>query len=213
MSELVRYLKFSLSSYWRVSSGKGAAAVADSLVLRDGDGLPVLPGKAVKGLLRDAMEMATLSGAVTKNRVERWFGSSLPGHSSGEGGDDQERLLEQGRFSSREGELWFGSATLPTAWTNWARASGSGNETQDILGALFSLQASTAIDDDGTAKEGSLRVAEVAVPMELTAQVRGPGGDLSWLDDLRVSLPLLRALGSRRNRGFGRVDVSLEERE
>lgn len=200
-----RTLKFHLSSYWRVSSGKGADSLADVLVLRDANGLPIIPGRGVKGLLRDAMNLATLSGAVPAKNVDRWFGSALPGYSSD--AEEHEQKLEAARFESKEADLWFGSARLPGSWGEWARQ----NADSDILQALFAFQSSTAIDDQGVAEQHSLRVTEVAVPMELEAEVRGPDDDLSWVQDLKASLPLLRYLGSRRNRGLGRVDVTLEE--
>ena len=211
----VRTLKFSLSSFWRVSSGAGAEAQADSVVVRDAHGLPIIPGRAIKGLLRDAMNLATLSGAVSDHRLQRWFGSPLPGQSPGEkppgDGDEQELRLEQGRFSTEEGALWFGSAKLPKKWTAWVPSQGE--EAKRVVDSLFTLVSSTAIDGKGVAREHSLRVNEVAVPMDLRAEIHGPDDDLAWVEDIRTSLPLLRALGSRRNRGFGRVDVTLEEKQ
>lgn len=200
-----RTLKFDLSSYWRVSSGKGGDALADTLVLRDASGLPVIPGRAVKGLLRDAMNLASLSGAVSPASILRWFGSELPGYSI----ENEEHLqkLEEARYQTNEADLWFGSATLPSSWTSWARK----HRDSEVLQSLFAFQSSTAIDTNGMAQQHSLRVAEVAVPMELRAEVRGPDGDVSWVQDLKTCLPLLRYMGSRRNRGLGRVDVSLEE--
>lgn len=200
-----RTLKFDLSSYWRVSSGKGGDALADTLVLRDANGLPVIPGRAVKGLLRDAMNLASLSGAVSGASITRWFGSQLPGYSVED--EEQAQKLEEARYQTTESDLWFGSATLPSNWTSWARE----HRDSEVLQALFAFQSATAIDEAGMAKQHSLRVSEVAVPMELRAEVRGPDDDLSWVQDLKSCLPLLRYLGSRRNRGLGRVDVTLEE--
>lgn len=209
-----RTLKFSLSSYWRIGSGKGAGATADELVLRDGSGLPIIPGRTVKGLLREAMNLATLSGAVAPERVRRWFGSPLAGHAEGEprptDGDEQETLLEQGRFQSQEGALWFGTASLPETWRRWALTEDSDTK-RDVVSALFTYLSSTAIDAKGVAQDHTLRVTEAAVPMELRAEVRGPEGDDAWVKDLKTCLPLLRALGSRRNRGLGRVDVTMED--
>ena len=200
-----RTLKFHLSSYWRVSSGKGADALADILVLRDANGLPIIPGRAVKGLLRDAMNLATLSGTVRPKNILRWFGSDLPGYSAQ--AEEHEQKLEAARFETTEADLWFGSAHLPGSWGEWARE----NRDSEILRSLFAFQSATAIDDHGMAEQHSLRVSEVTVPLELQAEVRGPDDDLSWIQDLKATLPLLRYLGSRRNRGLGRVDVTLED--
>ncbi len=83
-----RLLKFRLSSYWHIGSGAGGDAVADSLVNRDAQGLPTIPGRTIKGLLRDAMGLATLSARVAPERVARWFGSLVrqrPGQTRGTG--------------------------------------------------------------------------------------------------------------------------------
>ena len=53
-------LELDLSSYWHIGSGKGADAVADAVVLKDEAGLPVVPGRTLKGLLRDCMENVPL---------------------------------------------------------------------------------------------------------------------------------------------------------
>ena len=41
---------------WHCGSGLAAGADADALVIKDSDRLPFLPGKTVKGLLREGME-------------------------------------------------------------------------------------------------------------------------------------------------------------
>lgn len=211
MQAKVRKLRFDISSYWRVGSGKGSDAIADAMILRDSNGLPHIPGKAIKGLLRDAMTLASVSGAVASSQIEKWFGSALAGFDEhANSGDDQERILEEGRFKSSEGCLWFGSAKLSKEWQDWASAA-SDEDKKDVLAALVVLQASTAIDRDGVAKEHSLRTAEAAVPMTLTAELRGPSDDEQWVKDVKACLPLIRALGSNRNRGLGRVQISLEE--
>lgn len=201
-------LKLDLASYWHIGSGRGAGALADAIVLRGPDNLPLVPGRTLKGLLRDAMLTLVEADVVPMERLVRWFGSPLPGHDQDEAsdGDAWGRKLEQGRFSTEAGALWIGSAQLPPAWRAWGRAQGAEDPT---VGALFTYLASTAIDERGVAKEGTLRVAEVAVPMPLAAEIRGPA-DGTWIADIEACLPLVRAVGSRRNRGFGRVSLSLE---
>jgi len=39
--------------YWHIGSGMGAGAVADAVVLKDERGLPYVPGKTIKGLVRE----------------------------------------------------------------------------------------------------------------------------------------------------------------
>ncbi len=214
MKEITKKVRFSLSSYWRIGSGRGSDAVADELVLRDPNGLPVIPGRTIKGLLRDALGIAGQSGVVSQEEISRWFGTPIAGGFDGVG-DKQEAALEEGRFLSEEGSLWFGSAQLSSDWQNWARQAklqeDPRSKDQAILSELFRLQSSTAIDELGVAQENSLRVAEVAVPMDLVAEIRGPASDKGWAEALGQAFPVLRALGSRRSRGYGRVDVSWED--
>ncbi|CAN0395443.1 unnamed protein product, partial [Phaeothamnion confervicola] len=205
--QMKRRLKLSISSLWRVGSGKGSGPQADELVLRDAQGLPFVPGRALKGLLRDAMELASLSGSVAPERITKLFGSALPQPGKDQ---DQDQQMESGRFSSEEGELWIGSAKLPETWNRWVEST-SEEESFSILSSLFTHVSSTAIDANGVAAKHSLRVAEVAMPMDLGADIQGAPNDESWAEDIKKALPLLRALGSRRNRGYGRVDVTLEE--
>lgn len=51
-------MKYSLTfySYWHCGSGLAAGADLDALVVRDADGLPFVPGKTIKGLMRQAYE-------------------------------------------------------------------------------------------------------------------------------------------------------------
>ena len=42
-------------SYWHCSSGLSAGADIDTLVLKNADNLPYVPGRTMKGLVRDAI--------------------------------------------------------------------------------------------------------------------------------------------------------------
>lgn len=199
---LSKHVRFDFLSFWQAGSGLGAEAAADSVVARDETGLPYLPGRTVKGLLRDAMDLA----AVPRERILLWFGSENMSPRTNEESETDVRL-EQSRFTNTPGALWFGSALLPEPWRRWARA----NPGAEVTAALFRHVASTAIDASGVALDKTLRVAEVAVPMSLRARVSGPADDERWIDDLREALPLLRAAGTRRHRGYGRLRCTLED--
>ncbi len=43
--------------YWHLSSGLSAGAKLDSTVIKDADGLPYVPGKTLKGLVREMAEL------------------------------------------------------------------------------------------------------------------------------------------------------------
>lgn len=204
MTDLI--LKLDLLSYWHAGSGRGAAALADALVVRDDAGLPYLPGRTVKGLVRDAMELAEAAGIVERGRTESWLGTPSGGVRTGDD-DEPERLLEARRHETEPGVLWFGSAKLPESWLAWARSADS--DGKSIIDQLYAYVASTAIDKEGVAAEHTLRVSEVTVPMTLRAVVKGPDEE-GWVEDVRAAIPLLRCLGARRQRGYGRVRAEVE---
>lgn len=52
----MRY-KVTFYDFWHLGSGVSAGATMDSLVVKDSDGLPYVPGKTIKGLVREMTEL------------------------------------------------------------------------------------------------------------------------------------------------------------
>ena len=52
MKEIKYYLQF--VSYWSCGSGLDAGVESDVLPIKDAEGLPFVPGKTIKGVLREA---------------------------------------------------------------------------------------------------------------------------------------------------------------
>lgn len=192
-------LSFELLGYWHAGTGRGDGERADAMVQRTAGGLPFLPGRTVKGLLRATAEVGLAASLVKEDELKAWFGSPLLGDG------DRVRDLEEARFATEPGALRFSSATLGPVWEAWASEG-----EPDQLAPLFATLASTAIDEQkGVARERTLRTIEVAVPMTLVATVEGPEG--RWPGVFRELAPFLRSLGSGRNRGLGRVSLTVKE--
>ena len=49
--------KVEFFDYWHLGSGVSAGAALDSLVVKDSHGLPYVPGKTIKGLIRDMVKL------------------------------------------------------------------------------------------------------------------------------------------------------------
>jgi hypothetical protein len=209
-------LRFELQAWWQAGTGKGDGVVADAVVALDRHGLPYLPGRTVKGLLRAAARTAAEVGRAhwRDGAVERRFGSELPKDASSD--RKRQERLDDARFDTKGGTLVFDSATLGDAWAAWA--DGANNADRQLLRELL---ASTAInnttgkdatvtgtDATGTAKDATLRTVEVAAPMTLFADVHGPDNE-PWAEAIAEILPLIRGVGTQRNRGFGRVQVEV----
>jgi hypothetical protein len=65
------YYTLQFFDYWHISSGLSGGSRLDGLVIKDGDGLPYVAGKIIKGLAR---EMAELLG--DNEFVKECFGSA-----------------------------------------------------------------------------------------------------------------------------------------
>lgn len=201
-------ITFKLLSYWHAGTSHGEGAELDATVARTAAGLPYLPGRTVKGLLRFGTLAAEQAEAVDPGRTEALFGTDVPAKA----GDDRERKLEERRFQTRPGTLRFESAVLVdakgdrSAWERYAAEKAAKSHVEH----LFAELSSTAIDKDGVAQDQSLRSIEVTVPVTLVAEVSGPADDAGWIDALREGALFLHGLGVGRNRGLGRVEVSVE---
>jgi len=187
-----------LRSYWHAGAGRGGGAVLDAVVHRDGNGLPVLPGRHLKGLLRDALERAeAYQWPGYTNLATRVFGARA-------GAD---------RSPDSVATVRVGDAALPDELTAWLAGTSEGRA---LIPNLYRGIYATAVDHDtGTARDMSLRGIEVTVPLELRARIEPVSADgpppEGWADHLRDVLPLIDAVGAHRTRGLGRAVLSLEE--
>ena len=180
---MIAKLTIELLSYWQVGSGRGRGADADALALKDRHGLPYLPGKSLKGLLREGLQICEDSKAIDAGRTNQWMGTPAKESSS----------------PSKPGLLRMENATLEQSEAQWL-ASEDGAAARS---ALYDTVASTKLDDKGMAQKSTLRTIEICVPVTLHARIRGPqGGD--WIADLEKACSVIRAVGAHRRRGLGR---------
>jgi len=193
-------LTIELFSWWHAGSGLGRGGDADALVIRDRDGLPYLPGKTLKGLLRDAVQLAEDHGRLPAGTTERMFGANDPTTL-----DPRGQHADYDPTPREPGQITVTNATLPDDLADWLRAGGEARKA-----ALFDTISSTALNRAGVVEPHTLRTIEVCPPLTLTATVSGPE-DAGWLDTLKRYAPLIRSLGSHRHRGLGRCQVTVAD--
>lgn len=188
--------KIKFFSYWHTGSGLSGGAETSLRAIKDEDGLPFIPGKTLKGLLREA---ATNINSLSKNLVKQDFIDILFGL-----GEDRH---EDGRFSP--GQCFFSNATLSEYLTQELAMAPSRKKH------LFTNMAFTSIDEHGLAKDKTLRQVEFTVPLTLYATLvdfPSSGDSLGQSDDnleqLKTCFKWVKKLGSNRNRGFGRCEFS-----
>jgi len=195
MSTLSFQLNLDIRSYWRAGSGDGGGAYADLLVIKK-QGLPYLPGKQLKGLLKNAMTTCVQAQVnsnpkiIPKTIIDELFG-------------------QEGATS--KGLIEISNATLPVIEKQWLL------EDKGRIKMLYHTKDSQAVDyATGTTKPGSLRTMEVAVPMQLCAEINLTsainGYNIEQIKKwMEYSCQLITHIGANRNRGLGRVNITLVE--
>lgn len=209
-----RVLTVLLLDTWHVGTGRGVGHHLDAVIDLDIDGLPCVPGRMLRGLIRDACEC-----------LEAW------GHASGLTGAPRVAALFGGLSErsdapcpqvSSPGHLGVSAARLPSALREAIRASdkeilaeekqsqkhAEGSSTLAMALRMTSFQ--TALDArTGCAKPESLRGIELAVPMALEATIELWPADQVQADGawrlLGAALPLVLSLGAHKTRGHGRT--------
>lgn len=168
---------------WHCGSGLAAGADLDALVVKDDNGMPFVPGKTVKGLIREAtFDYLNLSQKFNNETFIEAFGETP---NKGEGPEKMEK-----------GKMFFGNATIDA------------DTYEQLVNAkaqrfLFRKKTSTSIDDDGTAKEHSLRSMQTTVAMELCGEIIDvPEGEIK--DAIETAMGFIKCMGQGRNRGLGR---------
>lgn len=191
---------FSMQSFWHIGSGQEGGAYADALMLKSHLGLPIIPGKSIKGLLKEAF---------TKAEDNNWFDTkSLP---------LTEMLFGLGNTQglTNQGLLQFTNAELHPAEQSQLIAE------PQLKTSLYQVITNTAIDETtGVAKDTSLRSIEVCIPLTLQAQITINTNHhlyekfhltigetfAKWLQQV---LALITELGAKRHRGFGETIITM----
>ena len=171
-------------SDWHCGSGLSSGADLDALVIKDQNRLPFIPGKTMKGLVREAIEE---------------INEFLPAEEK----KTQDAINEVfGKEENVQGCCFFTNAHLDEQLQNEITE----NKLQKYL---YRTMASTAIDENGIADEHSLRSMEVTVPCELKGEIPHVPDDFSSL--FKKGLSFIKRLGQNRNRGLGRCTIKIEE--
>ncbi|MFA7090824.1 MAG: RAMP superfamily CRISPR-associated protein [Arcobacteraceae bacterium] len=175
--------KVTFLDYWHLSSGLSAGAKLDSMVVRDNDNLPYIPGKTLKGLVREMAELTNNYDFVCK-----CFGSSS---------DEKDKFYSKEKIVS---ECYFSNIEIEE------------NTKKTIIdktlhNQLFDEIASTKIDKNGIAQSGSLREIEVVIPISLFGEIKNIPQE--YKQQMKNSLKKVKRMGLNRNRGLGRCKVEI----
>ena len=188
------YYKIEFYSYWHAGAGLSAGTYADMIVNKTRDGFPYLPGRTIKGLLREAAEnIHTLSGdLVSQSFINDVFGFRT----------------ELGFVSQEEtpaATCFFSNAHLSPALERQLQQDKDQNY-------LYQVLSSTQLDENGVAKDKSLRQLEVSIPLILYATIEDfpeEDGKSNYREQLGYCMQWVKQLGLNRSRGLGRCKFSM----
>ena len=198
-------IKITLKSPLCMGSGYSFANIVDSDVCFDSYGIPYIPSKRLKGCFKECAENV-LSSIITKEQVKKIFGEACQSKSEGivignahiENYSDIVKELKY--IQSKNKELI---------------------SSKDILEKFTTIQAQTALNENGVAEENSLRFTRTVnryspvkdgEPMVMYSEIEY---DDEYEKALIAIIKGTRNIGLKRNRGLGSVkcELCVEEKE
>ena len=203
------------TSFWFIGTGKESGTYADSLMLKDLNGLPYVPGKTIKVVFREASRIALKNGWFKDVNLPDCWGSVIHFLFGREGSSFQNKNNTVDELTT-EGFLNFTSAELPRQEREKI-INNDKSQNNRISSLLYRILTNTKVDrKTGTAQKGSLRTIEVAVPVSLKFEISYNEKKLDQVipEDKLISLldhmaALIMEIGGKRRRGFGRCIIKV----
>ena len=193
-------IKIELMSPILLGSGEGLGSLIDTDIIYDNHGLPYLPARRLKGLLRESAsevkEMLNLSGIefLSGMQVDDVFGKK--------GGEGAPVVFRN---------LYVEDYEITVNWLKWAfNEYGSIVSKETVLDTFTEIRRQTAVSlQNGVAENSSLRTIRVLkVGYILTGNVIAKTYN-DVCDLLALACANLKHVGSNRSRGLGEVKCSL----
>lgn len=169
-------------------NGRSIPGEEDISVLSDEYGFPYFKGGTFKGIFREELaQYLALTGGEEQTLI-RLLGNP---------GDDETDLKDK---------IVFSDFVISDRVRKVVISEIGANNPKTVLNAFTSSRTFTKIGEDGTASDGSLRVARcVNKGIVLNSEIACDQADEKLVEDV---LGLIKYVGSMRNRGFGRVKIS-----
>jgi len=198
-------LRLTLHSVATFGRGDGVAGLVDREVEHDSYGFPFLRGRTLKGLLREAAEEVVFALNQLQQDNKDWVRIKRELF-----GGPSSNLLLQGKLHVSDARLPWGLRSLLIEEMRQKRLS-----PDDVLQSLTAIRRQTAMNHYGAPDRATLRSMRVilrTVSFESELSFTMPLTDDEWTLLAAAALGL-RAAGTGRNRGRGRVQATLIDEE
>ena len=194
-------------SDWHCGSGLSGGSESDALVKKTREGLPYVPGKTVKGLLKEAA-MDLFEGDPDYNDfIETCFGTRQ---------DNQQKKSAPEVFEKPECQFFYSNIELASLLAQYLIRVPAKNEKKPTeKEKLFRKIQTTSIDEKtGVAKNKTLRTIEVTIPITIVGKISNNlSEDHKYNKKIKDCLRMIKRLGVNRNRGLGRCQFNIIEPE
>jgi len=209
MRELI--LKITLKSPSLIGSGEGFGSIIDSDIVFDEIGIPYIPAKRIKGCLRDSAieicEIFEMAGINILNlNKEKDSGNKYSIVSSVFG--------KQG--SDTPSPVYFSNLTIEEYNNIKEWLAYFINKYKDLISPasiteyFTEIRQQTAIGEDGVAKAHNLRTIRVARKgLVFEGKINIESDDEEYLKLLFFACKNFRRMGTKRNRGYGKIECKL----
>lgn len=199
---MIKNITIKFLSSWHIGSGLGDGYRTDAKLVRNSFGLPFIPGRVLKGALREGAKRLSSCRDDLKRAEIVIFGTR----------DDEVKTNQSGIISISCGEV---SDELTNVFLQ---------ETPSIRELLvrdmLTLRTQTALTEDKLTKKGSLRNIECGIPgLEFNAEISlsdsenlyeqiGKGCNKEWIEAyFKAVLASVKSIGGDRSRGLGKCEV------
>lgn len=182
--------KIEFKSFWHAGSGLSGGTFSDALVMKDPNGLPFIPGKTIKGLLRDAaVQMHAFDAQIISEEFINTVFGNVPDAATNHVTTPASSFVTDAylsRFLIEELE-----------------------HSESLKSGLFQVLTATQIDSNGISKDASLRQIEVSIPLTLFGKILHI--DECYVAEMNHCFQWVKRLGLNRSRGLGRCEFSISK--
>lgn len=189
-------LKIEFISDWHVGSGLGDGAIADAVLVRDADGIPIIPGSAIKGALREGAWRLGLCG-------DRLWQVKLPEYLFGS--------AEDGALTNHPGVALLGEGRLEPDLLGWLENQPP-SVIREVVSDMTIVRMRTKLNAERQVEPHTLRGIECGIPgivFTTTFMAEAPAESQDWLTDyLNAICACVKSIGGDRGRGLGRCRIT-----